>query len=82
VRRGDGVGDEDPTVGVWDGNSWQLTGFGLRGAKRLMALRPLLCCACGTRLRANLIDPPVVDDPPNKNGRAADKAPERTTREG
>jgi hypothetical protein len=53
------VGDEDPTAGVWDGTRWRLTGYGLPGAKRLLAsAQRLLCCSCGTRLRAKLIDPP------------------------
>jgi hypothetical protein len=54
------VGDNEWTFGAWDGKDWRFSGRTLPGAKRVAALRPLLCCDCAVRVKFKMIPPPPV----------------------
>jgi hypothetical protein len=53
------VGDNEWTFGAWDGENWKFSGRTLPNARRLAALRPLLCCDCAVKVKFGLITPPV-----------------------
>jgi hypothetical protein len=61
IRCRGAVGDKEWTFGAWDGSDWRFSGYTLRGAKRLAALRPLLCCDCAVRVKHKLIDGPAPE---------------------
>jgi hypothetical protein len=61
IRCGAHVGDNEWIFGAWDGERWRFSGRILTGARRLTALRPLLCCDCAVRAKYGLIHPPAPD---------------------
>jgi hypothetical protein len=59
TRCGAGVGDEDPTIGAWDGSRWRFTGHALRGWQELSGAASLRCRSCAVGAKYNLI--PLAD---------------------
>jgi hypothetical protein len=59
ISCGCGVGDDEWTFGAFDGEQWRFSGRSLPGAKRLAALRLLLCCTCAVMVKFKMIPPPV-----------------------